>query len=36
MLRTNDWMIARSEVLRRLILAAHPGREWLAVLHAAR
>ena len=35
MLRTNDWMIARSEVLRRLILAAHPGREWLAVLHAA-
>ena len=34
-LRTGDWMIARSEVLRRLILAGNPGREWLAVLHAA-
>ena len=34
-LRTGDWMIARSEVLRRLILAGHPGRQWLAVLHAA-
>ena len=34
-LHTGDWMIARSEVLRRLILAGHPDRQWLAVLHAA-
>jgi hypothetical protein len=34
-LRTDDWMIARSEVLRRLILAGNPDRQWLAVLHAA-
>jgi hypothetical protein len=32
---TDDIMIARSETLRRLILASHPGRDWLAVLHAA-
>ena len=28
-------MIARSETLRRLVLASHPEREWLAVLHGA-
>ena len=32
---TDDLMTARSETLRRLILASHPGRDWLAVLHAA-
>lgn len=35
LLTTDDLMIARSETLRRLVLASHPGREWLAVLHAA-
>ena len=34
-LETRELMVARSEVLRRLVLAAHPGRAWLAVLHAA-
>jgi hypothetical protein len=28
-------MVARSETLRQLVLASHPGREWLAVLHGA-
>ena len=32
---TNELMIARSEVLRRLVLASHPERAWLAILHAA-
>ena len=35
LLGTDDLMIARSEILRWLILASHPGRAWLAVLHAA-
>ena len=35
LLTTPDLMIARSETLRWLILASHPGRHWLAVLHAA-
>ncbi len=35
LLTTGQLMIARSETLRRLILASHPGRAWLAVLHAA-
>lgn len=34
-LATRDLMLARSEVLRLLVLAAHPGRRWLAVLHGA-
>ncbi|MGD9512295.1 MAG: hypothetical protein AB7X49_27525, partial [Geminicoccaceae bacterium] len=34
-LATRDPMLARSEVLRRLVLASHPGRDWLAILHAA-
>jgi hypothetical protein len=34
-LRTRDPMLARSEVLRRLVLASHPDRDWLAILHAA-
>ena len=32
---TADLMFARSEALRRLVLAAHPTRAWLAVLHGA-
>jgi hypothetical protein len=35
LLTTDDLMIARSETLRRLVLASHPDRRWLAVLHAA-
>ena len=35
LLTTDSLMVARSETLRRLVLAAHPGRAWLAVLHAA-
>ena len=35
LLTTPNLMIARSETLRWLILASHPGRQWLAVLHAA-
>jgi hypothetical protein len=35
LLTTTNFMIARSETLRRLVLASHPGREWLAVLHSA-
>jgi hypothetical protein len=35
LLTTDDLMIARSEILRRLVLASHPDRRWLAVLHAA-
>lgn len=34
-LATREPMLARSEVLRRLVLASHPGRDWLAMLHAA-
>ena len=34
-LATREPMLARSEVLRRLVLASHPERRWLAVLHAA-
>lgn len=34
-LATDQVMIARSETLRRLVLAAHPERHWLAVLHGA-
>ena len=35
LLATNDLMVARSETLRRLVLASQPRREWLAVLHGA-
>jgi hypothetical protein len=35
LLTTDDPMIARSETLRRLVLASYPERSWLAVLHGA-
>lgn len=35
LLTTDSLMIARSEVLRRLVLASHPERAWMAILHGA-
>ena len=34
-LTTANLMVARSEALRRLVIASHPDRAWLAVLHGA-
>ena len=34
-LTTANLMVARSEALRRLVIASHPDRQWLAVLHGA-
>lgn len=35
LLSTKSLMFARSEILRRSVLASHPGRDWMAVLHGA-
>ena len=35
LLTTDSLMLARSELLRRLVLASHPERAWLAILHGA-
>lgn len=35
LLSTDNLMLARSEMLRRLVLAGHPDRAWMAVLHGA-
>ncbi|MFZ1428882.1 MAG: hypothetical protein WAS21_19160 [Geminicoccaceae bacterium] len=35
LLSTDSLMIARSEMLRHLVLASHPDRAWMAVLHGA-
>ncbi len=35
LLSTDSLMLARSEVLRRMVLASHPDQAWMAVLHGA-